>query len=159
MISKFSLFVQIGRVVMINQGQFINKTAVILDVLDQNRVLVHGPTTGVDRHVINLKWVSLTKIVLPVQRGARSASLNAAIKKVELEKKVAELPASKLIAARAAKSALCDFGRFKLRVQKSKLNKKVTGLVRQKVNEANRAAHKKAVAQKAKHTKKVPKTK
>ncbi|KAF2077294.1 hypothetical protein CYY_001419 [Polysphondylium violaceum] len=155
MISKFSLFVEIGRVVLINYGPLLNKTAIIIDVLDQNRVLVHGPTTGVERQIVNIKWITLTKLTIKVQRGARLASLMTAIKAADLDNKVAQLNLVKKITAASDKAALTDFARFKLRLAKSKVNKKVNNEVRKLVNEANRNSHKKMVAQKAKgHVKK-----
>merc|ERR1711879_90007 len=58
--SVFDKFVEVGRLVYINQGKFQGKVAVIIDIVDANRVLVNGPTTDVPRHVINLKRVNLT---------------------------------------------------------------------------------------------------
>ncbi|EAL68160.1 hypothetical protein ACTFIW_003232 [Dictyostelium discoideum] len=149
MISKFSLFVEIGRVVVINYGEYINKTAVIIDVLDQNRALVAGPHSGVERHIINFKWINLTPLKVNIQRGARINTLIAAIKAADLETKIAALSAVKKINARATKSNQTDFERFKANLIRRKLNKKVSGEVKKLVNIANRAAHKKAVAQKA----------
>ncbi|EFA80731.1 S60 ribosomal protein L14 [Heterostelium album PN500] len=118
LVSKFSLFVEIGRVVFINFGEYRNKTAIILEVLDQNRILVHGPTTGVPRHVINLKWIALTKLKLNVLRGARLTTLTNAIKAADLDNKVAQLRISKSVAAVEKKANSSDFERFKSRIAK-----------------------------------------
>ncbi|EMH73394.1 60S ribosomal protein L14, putative, partial [Entamoeba histolytica HM-1:IMSS-B] len=49
----FSRFVEVGRVVLMKTGPFASKLAVIVEILDHNRVLVDGPQaiTGVPRQV------------------------------------------------------------------------------------------------------------
>ena len=62
----FTRFVEVGRVVLINYGEFNGKLATVIDAVDSKRVLVDGPqdTTGVHRHVIALKRISLTDVVV-----------------------------------------------------------------------------------------------
>ena len=49
----YKLFVEIGRVVLISEGRDTGKIAVIVNVIDQNRVLIDGGTiTGVERKVL-----------------------------------------------------------------------------------------------------------
>ena len=43
----FKKFVEIGRIVVINYGPLAGKLAVIVDILNTTRVLVHGPKEGV----------------------------------------------------------------------------------------------------------------
>ncbi|GAM21372.1 hypothetical protein SAMD00019534_045470 [Acytostelium subglobosum LB1] len=150
LVSKYTLFVEIGRVVFINFGAFRNKTAIILDVLDQNRVLVHGPSTGVPRHVINLKWISLSKLKLNILRGARTGTLNKAIKAADLDTKISGLRLVKAVAAHEKKAASTDFERFKARIAKKVVNHKVALEVRKMVKAANVARTKKQVANKRK---------
>ena len=53
----FKKFVEIGRVAVLNgDGPNKGKIAAIVNVIDQNRVLVDGPTSGVLRQVSKL-WV------------------------------------------------------------------------------------------------------
>merc|ERR1740130_1767344 len=59
----YSRFVQIGRLVYINQGPYKGKVAVIVDVVDQNRALVSCPQTGVNRHALNFKHMSITGLM------------------------------------------------------------------------------------------------
>ena len=47
----FKKFVEIGRVAVLGQGPDAGKIAAIVNVIDQNRVLVDGPTSGVLRQV------------------------------------------------------------------------------------------------------------
>ncbi|GAM18673.1 hypothetical protein SAMD00019534_018480 [Acytostelium subglobosum LB1] len=150
LVSKYTLFVEIGRVVFINFGAFRNKTAIILDVLDQNRVLVHGPSTGVPRHVINLKWISLSKLKLNILRGARTGTLNKAIKAADLDNKISGLRLVKAVAAAEKKTSATDFERFKARIAKKVVNHKVALEVRKMVKAANVARTKKQVANKRK---------
>ena len=51
---SFKRYVELGRVCLINYGEEAGKLATIVDVIDNNRVLVDGPETGVKRQPINL---------------------------------------------------------------------------------------------------------
>ena len=56
----FKKFVEIGRVAVLNgEGPNKGKIAAIVNVIDQNRVLVDGPTSGVLRQVKNTKVCQL----------------------------------------------------------------------------------------------------
>ena len=48
----YKKFVEIGRVAVLNTGKDAGKIAAIVNVIDQNRVLIDGPTSGVPRQVI-----------------------------------------------------------------------------------------------------------
>jgi len=45
----YNTYDQIGKVVHNNYGPDKGKLAVILDIINENRVLIEGPTAGVDR--------------------------------------------------------------------------------------------------------------
>ncbi|KIJ91518.1 hypothetical protein K443DRAFT_482027 [Laccaria amethystina LaAM-08-1] len=47
--SKFKRFVEIGRVVLLKSGPFSGKIAVITEIIDHNRAIIDGSTTGVPR--------------------------------------------------------------------------------------------------------------
>ena len=51
----FKKFVEIGRVAIVNYGPLAGKVAVIVDILNTTRVLIHGPKEGVRRQEISLK--------------------------------------------------------------------------------------------------------
>jgi len=57
---------------MINYGEDYGKVVIIVDIADSHRVLVDGPTTGFPRTLYNLKRLSLTKLKVPIPRGART---------------------------------------------------------------------------------------
>jgi large subunit ribosomal protein L14e len=75
----FSKFVQVGRVVNVTYGPDYGKLAVIVEVIDHQRVLVDGPTTGVTRQSISFKRATLTDIVLKVPRGVGTHALKKLI--------------------------------------------------------------------------------
>ena len=61
----FKKFVEIGRVAVLNgEGPNKGKIAAIVNVIDQNRVLVDGPTSGVLRQVkLSVKYSACIKIL------------------------------------------------------------------------------------------------
>ena len=67
---SFKRFVELGRVALINYGEQEGKLCTIVDVIDNNRVLVDGPLTGVKRQSINLKRIQLTDIKIPAKHNA-----------------------------------------------------------------------------------------
>ena len=79
-----------GRVAFINFGDDYGKQVVIVDVADSNRVLVEGE--NFPRMILPLKRLSLTKMKIEIQRGARTGTFLKAAKKAELAKKWAATP-------------------------------------------------------------------
>ena len=74
-IQTFKRFVEPGRVVLINYGQSHGKLAVIADIIDENRVLLDGPHTGIAREVYPLKRVSLTDFKVSILKGATTGTV------------------------------------------------------------------------------------
>jgi large subunit ribosomal protein L14e len=75
-VKGFTKFVQIGRVVRIVYGKDEGKLATIVDILNDKRVLIDGPTSGVARQIIPIRRLSLTSFHLKdVLRGQRSVLL------------------------------------------------------------------------------------
>ena len=72
----FDKFVEIGRVAYVAFGPDQGKLIAIVDVIDQNRVLVDGPCSGVARKAMNLKMLHLTKFVISIAHSARSVILS-----------------------------------------------------------------------------------
>merc|ERR1739844_806462 len=58
----FSKFVEIGRVAVLGDGPDSGKIAAIVNVIDQNRVLLDGPTSGVVRQAYPIKKLQLTPL-------------------------------------------------------------------------------------------------
>ena len=110
----FKKFVEIGRVVVINYGPYAGKIAVIVDILNTTRILVHGPKEGVRRQEISLKRITLTDFKLDIHRGIHKEALIKAITDYKLDDKFKESHYAKKIARRTKRAQLNDFDRFKV---------------------------------------------
>ena len=110
----FKKFVEIGRVVVVNYGPLVGKLAVIVDILNTTRVLIHGPKEGVRRQEISLKRLTLTNFKLDIKRGIHKDNLVKAIEDFKLDEKFKETPEAKKIAKRKLRANLTDFDRFKV---------------------------------------------
>lgn len=124
-------YVKIGTIVRVVSGDFANKLATVVDIVDHNTVLVDGPMhiTGVHRQVMNLKVLSITPLTVKIGRGARSKSLVKAWKAADIEAKWASSTKAIKIAARERRAQLTDFERFQvmiLRKKKSQIVGKAT---------------------------------
>lgn len=75
----YNRFVQVGRVARINYGPLEGKLATIVDIINDKRVLVDGE--GIQRQVIPIRRLQLTKQVLKVGRGVTSGKLRKTIAK------------------------------------------------------------------------------
>merc|ERR1712137_305195 len=122
----FTKFVQIGRVCTLNYGPQEGKTVVILDLVNTNRALIEGTDGEIQRQVIPIRRLSLTKFTLKsVLRGQRSGLLKKKIAKENFQKQWAETPLAKKLASNATKAKLNDFDRFKVMVLKKRVSKSV----------------------------------
>ena len=68
----FKKFVEIGRVAVIGDGKDAGKIAAIVNVIDQNRVLIDGPTSGVRRQAYPIRHIKLTPIKVSFAFNART---------------------------------------------------------------------------------------
>merc|ERR1719271_1982803 len=68
----FTRFVQNGRVALVNFGADTGKLVTIVDVIDQNRCVVYGPSSGVPRQVMGYKRLNLTDIKIELGRGCKA---------------------------------------------------------------------------------------
>lgn len=103
----------------VNYGQQEGSLAVIVDVVNENRVLVDGD--NLPRQVIPVKRLQLTKFKVPVGRGARTGVVRKIIAKEGLAKKWAESAVGKAAANRARRASLTDFERFKVMVLRKRV--------------------------------------
>ena len=121
----FSRFVELGRVVLIKSGPFASKLAVIVEILDHNRVLVDGPQaiTGVPRQVLNLKTMQLTSFVVnKVTRGMTHEKLCLRFTQDAILKRFSKTHEGKAIARRQLREKMTDFDRFRVRFITKKIN-------------------------------------
>lgn len=115
-------FVEIGRAVVMVYGPLYGKLVVILDVVDQNRVLVEGPKCSgfVPRQVVHLKRVKLTNIKINVPRQARPATLNKIAEEAKLGEQWTAASFAKKLAKQETRAAATDFDRFKTMIAKKR---------------------------------------
>jgi large subunit ribosomal protein L14e len=109
----YKRLVQVGRVVVIAYGPDAGKLAVITDIIDHNRAIIDGPTTGVARQQLSFKRMTLTPLLVQLPRGSRSKIVKKALSKSGTEEEWKKSTWSKKLQAREAKAASSDFDRFK----------------------------------------------
>ncbi|KAF3046036.1 hypothetical protein E8E12_010538 [Didymella heteroderae] len=109
--------VEVGRVVLFNEGVYEGRLATIVEIIDHKRVLVDGPTkeAPVPRQEVALAKLSLTPIVIP--KLPRSTGVGHVAKKWEehkVQQKFDESAWAKKRAALQKRRQLNDFERFKV---------------------------------------------
>jgi large subunit ribosomal protein L14e len=134
----FTKFVEIGRVVFISKGKDQGKLAVITNVVDGNKVLVDGPSTGVSRSVRNFKDLQLTKFKVPVRVGQRTGGVKKVFDDSGVINKWNESSWAKGIEKRRLRAGLNDFERFKVLRVKQLRNR----IIRTEAGKLRKAARK-----------------
>merc|ERR1712151_1182692 len=104
------------------------------DIVDQKRVVVDGPesVTGVRRHMMPIKRLSLTDLKASIPCGAREKTLESALDKDGVMNKFAETAWGKKLKAKEARANMTDFDRFKLMVAKKKRAQVVKAALKKK---------------------------
>lgn len=110
--------VEVGRVVLVTYGPLYGELAVVVEIIDHQRMLVQG--TNVPRQSMSVKRATLTAIVIKVPRGAGTVAINKAIAKQDLAAKWAETAWAKKVAVRDSKAQMNDFDRFKNMIVRKK---------------------------------------
>mmetsp|Transcript_60539 Transcript_60539/g.187559 ORF Transcript_60539/g.187559 Transcript_60539/m.187559 type:complete len:133 (-) Transcript_60539:96-494(-) len=125
--SMFKRFVEPGRLALITYGPCAGKMCTIIDIVDQQRVVVDGPkdVTGVARHMMPIRRLSLTDFKAGIIRGAREKTLRTALTEGEVLKKWEATAWAKKLKAREARQSMTDFERFKLTMAKKKRAKAI----------------------------------
>jgi len=117
---------RLGRVVYINYGPLSGKIAIVVDIINQNRVVVDGPGLGVERQVVSIKRVSLTKYLLSDYKMSDSqGDLKKQIEKFDLLKRFNSCGIGKKMVQQQKRRELTDFERFKVLVLRRKLSRAV----------------------------------
>merc|ERR1711924_171895 len=119
MSSMYTRSVEPGRLALITYGPCEGKMCTVIDIVSQKRVVVDGPesVTGVRRHMMPVKRLSLTDFTVKIPRGAREKTLKKALADGGVMKKWSETAWAKKLAAKKARSEMNDFDRFKLMLQ------------------------------------------
>ena len=105
---------------MIKYGDNYGKVAVIVDIVDDNRVLLDGPTTGIAREIYPVKHIALTALKFDLFKGARSGTVKKAADKFELEKKWVESTWAKKLARQNTRANLTAFERFSVMIHRKR---------------------------------------
>merc|ERR1712215_197883 len=119
----FKRFVEIGRIAVLQDGPKTGEIAAVVDVIDQNRVLLDGPCSGVKRQAYRIKNLHMTPLVTKFPFSARSKVVRTAWEKDGITKKWDESAWAKRMEMKAKRKGLNDFDRFKLMKAKSARNK------------------------------------
>ncbi|KAJ6631012.1 60S ribosomal protein L14 [Mycena sp. CBHHK59/15] len=117
--STFKRFVEVGRVVLLKSGPFSGRIAVIAEIIDHNRAIIDGPTTGVTRQSYPYKHLTLTPLTLT--KLPRAAGSGVIKKHLEKEATIEKWDKSSWAQKRAAtekRRSLSDFGRFSVMLAK-----------------------------------------
>lgn len=113
----FTRFVEPGRVCTVEYGPDCDKVATIVDIINQNRILIDGPTTGVARQSIPIRWLKLSDVVVKgVCRGCRSSTLKGLLEEQKAIESFNETAHGKKRRVLQFRSQMTDFERFKLMV-------------------------------------------
>ena len=133
------VLMQVGRVVLVNYGPVKGKLAVVVDMLDEGRMLIDGPTTGVDRQIMPTKRLSLTKYrVKSVLRNQKQSVIRKNLESFELEKRWNESTRGKRMTSEKRRMANNDFDRFRALVLRRKLAKEVRSWVSKNKSRINK---------------------
>jgi len=135
----FKKFVEIGRVAVLGQGPDAGKIAAIVNVIDQNRVLIDGPTSGVRRQEYPLKQLELTPIRVKFAFNARSRVVRKEMEANKVDDAWKNSTWAKRLEIKAKRGGLNDFDRFKLRKAKSARNKIVAKALNTKKKQLRKA--------------------
>ncbi|EKE37420.1 hypothetical protein ENUP19_0346G0044 [Entamoeba nuttalli] len=106
-------------------GPFASKLAVIVEILDHNRILVDGPQaiTGVPRQVVNLNTISLTSFVVnKVTRGMTHKKLCLRFTQDAIIKRFNKTATGKAIEKRILREKMTDFDKFQVSIINRKIN-------------------------------------
>ncbi|GAA97388.1 uncharacterized protein L969DRAFT_23823 [Mixia osmundae IAM 14324] len=112
---SFKRFVEVGRVVLLNAGPLEGKLAVIVEIIDHNRALIDGPTTGVARQAFPYRRMVLTPFVLnKLTRAAGSPIVKKVWEASGVDEKWNQSAWAKKRAAIQKRRQAGDFERFEL---------------------------------------------
>jgi large subunit ribosomal protein L14e len=78
----------IGRICVKTTGREAGKYCVIVEVIDKNYVLIDGPM--IRRRRVNYNHIEPTSDLLEIKKGADHDTIEAAIKKAKITKKLSE---------------------------------------------------------------------
>jgi large subunit ribosomal protein L14e len=128
----FRKYAEVGRVCLVTYGPDFGKLCVILEIIDQNRALVDGPSTvtGVLRQQMNFKRLSLTNIKIKIHRSARLKQLTKAFNDAKVLEQWSKNSYAKKLENQKKRDSLNDFDRFKVMLARQRRSR----IVKQEFN-------------------------
>ncbi|ORY92519.1 ribosomal protein L14-domain-containing protein [Leucosporidium creatinivorum] len=118
-VSTFKRYVEVGRVVLLNDGPSSGKLATIVEIIDHNRALIEGPVTGVPRQSFAYRRLTLTPFVLKkLPRAAGTTTVKKVWEASEVSAKWEASSWAKKRAAQQARRNTSDFDRFEIMLLK-----------------------------------------
>ena len=118
------IHLEVGRVVLFTFGPYVNRLAVVLDMVSAKQILVSGPGLGVPKMVTNVKRLRLTKFRLAsVTREEKEGSLRQKIADSDVQGKFDETNLGTRLRNQARRRNLTDFERFKAKQLRMRVNK------------------------------------
>jgi len=132
-------FVQIGRVAVVTFGSHVGKVCVIVDVVDANRVLIDGPTTGVPRACVPVRRLAMTRFAVHIPRGCSAKCVKKALEDAKIMEAWEKTAWAQKIQKREIRRNMNDFDRFK----KNKAKRMINAVIRKNLADAVAAMEKK----------------
>ncbi|KAJ3562391.1 hypothetical protein NP233_g9606 [Leucocoprinus birnbaumii] len=113
------LVLTIGVVILIRDGPLSGKIAVIAEIIDHNRAIIDGPSTGVPRQSFPYKHLLLTPFKLTkLPRGAGSGVIQKLVEREGIVEKWDKSAWAQKRATKEKRQSLGDFDRFKVMLAK-----------------------------------------
>lgn len=114
----FTKFVEKGRLVYLNYGKLTGHTAIIVDIVNTNTVLIEGAT--VRRQEFPVRRLTLTEVVVPVGESIKSTDLRRLWTSAKVEDQWHNTAVYKRLHKRQIRANLTDFDRFKVKQLKQR---------------------------------------
>merc|ERR1712034_142572 len=108
---------------VLGDGPNKGKMGAIVNVIDQNRVLIDGPTSGVGRQEYPIKMLQLTPISVKFPFNSPTRIVRKEMEANKVNDTWADSSWSKRNAIKSLRAGLTDLDRFKLRKAKASRNK------------------------------------
>ncbi|KAI1182360.1 ribosomal protein L14-domain-containing protein [Nemania serpens] len=110
--------IEVGRLVLVNNGPFAGRIAAIVEIISEKRALVDGPSSeeklAVPKGPIAFSDVLLTDLKLEIPRAVRTGTLKKFWEKAEIDKKWLASKWAQRSQRTERRKALTDFERFQL---------------------------------------------
>merc|ERR1711934_707420 len=113
----FTRFVEVGRVAWINYGEDVGKLCTVVNVVNERKVLIDGPT---GRKICQVKNLQLTDFKIDISHGARSKTVTKQWTAADIDAKFAATNCANKLDKRAKRAKLNDFDRYNVQLLRQK---------------------------------------